>query len=118
MQALVCSDGIGWKSQARRILVVASSSEFQAVEVGTSDGFCHAKDNEYVNVTNHASISQINQKVKENQVKIILAVTQNESESYEAFVNQVDGSISEVLSGDSSDIIQLVKNEYYVSFKA
>lgn len=69
-------------------------------------------------VQDYPSISQINLKVKQNAINVIFAVTQQQHEVYEKLSAHVEGSSSAVLSTDSSNVVDLVKEEYAVRFFA
>lgn len=64
----------------------------------------------------YPSISQINHKVKEHSINIIFAVTQQEISVYEKLSSHVEGSSSGTLSDDSSNVVELVRDEYNVSY--
>lgn len=63
----------------------------------------------------YPSISQINLKVKENSVNLIFAVTKDQENVYKKLSTLVEGSSSAVLSGDSSNIVEIVRDQYNVS---
>lgn len=63
----------------------------------------------------YPSISQINLKVKENAINVIFAVTAQQIGVYQKLANHVEGSTSATLSDDSSNVVELVKEEYSVS---
>lgn len=57
---------------------------------------------------------QINYKVKENAINLIFAVTKEQISVYDRLREHVEGSFSGTLSEDSSNIVELVKNQYDV----
>lgn len=63
----------------------------------------------------YPSISQINMKVKQNSINIIFAVTSTQIGVYEKLAQHIEGSSSAVLSNDSSNVVDLVREEYSVS---
>ena len=69
------------------------------------------------NNLDYPSVSQINQKVKENSVNIIFAVTEEQFNVYDLLQQNVEGSSVGTLSHDSSNIVELVKAQYQVSNK-
>jgi protocadherin alpha len=126
MQAVVCKDQIGWREQARRLLLFSSDAGFHHAGDGRlggvitpNDGMCHMKNNMYThgNELDYPSISQINLKVKEHAINIIFAVTSQQHSVYKELSKRVEGSSSAVLSGDSSNVVELVRDEYNVSSK-
>lgn len=121
MQAVVCKEEIGWRHKARRLLLFSTDAGFHYAGDGKlggvitpNDGKCHMKANEYTHSSkqDYPSISQINLKVKENAINIIFAVTQSQYEVYRELSKHIEGSSSAVLSDDSSNIVELVRDEY------
>lgn len=83
-----------------------------------NDGICHLdKYGAYTHSTvlDYPSISQINWKVKQNSINVIFAVTAQQIGVYEKLAKHVEGSYSAVLSEDSSNVVELVKEQYSVS---
>lgn len=66
-------------------------------------------------VLDYPSISQINLKVKQNAINVIFAVTNQQHDVYAKLSKHVEGSSSAVLDEDSSNVVELVKDEYSVS---
>lgn len=62
----------------------------------------------------YPSISQINLKVKEKGINIIFAVTEEQVSVYEKLKAHVEGAYAGKLSNDSSNIVELVKQQYEV----
>lgn len=125
MQAVVCQDHIGWRDQARRLLVFSTDAGFHYAGDGKlggvitpNDGACHMSQNRYTHssIQDYPSISQINLKVKEHAINIIFAVTAQQHEVYKKLSEHIEGSSSAVLSEDSSNVVELVRDEYSVSF--
>lgn len=124
MQAIVCENEIGWREQARRLLVFSTDAGFHYAGDGKlggvitpNDGYCHMRDKMYTHseLQDYPSISQINLKVKEHKINVIFAVTSQEHEVYHELSKHVEGSTSAILSDDSSNIVDLVRDEYNVS---
>lgn len=145
MQAVVCRNQIGWRDQARRLLVFSTDAGFHYAGDGKvitsyfhnsiiiiksnniflqlggvitpNDGECHLdKRGLYTHSTilDYPSISQVNLKVKQNAINVIFAVTAQQIGVYEKLANHVEGSTSAVLSEDSSNVVDLVKEQYSV----
>lgn len=123
MQAVVCHREIGWREQARRLLVFSTDAGFHYAGDGKlggvitpNDGLCHMEGNRYTHSTiqDYPSISQINLKVKEHAINIIFAVTSQQHEVYKKLSEHIEGSSSAVLSEDSSNVVELVRDEYNV----
>ena len=85
-----------------------------------NDGLCHLNnDGGYTHSTtqDYPSVSQINQKVKESSVNLIFAVTKEQYHIYEQLNKHVEGASCGVLSNDSSNVVELVQEQYNVSTK-
>lgn len=122
MQAIVCRDRIGWRDQARRLLVFSTDAGFHYAGDGKlggviepNDGECHLdKDGLYTHseIQDYPSISQINHHVKKNSINVIFAVTYQQIDVYRKLSQHIEGSSSAVLSNDSSNVVELVLEEY------
>nr|CAD7426152.1 unnamed protein product [Timema monikensis] len=122
MQAVVCRDEIGWREKARRLLVFSTDAGFHYAGDGKlggivkpNDGKCHLDlSGNYTHSTlqDYPSISQINQKVKENAINVIFAVTAGQISIYNSLQKNVEGSSSGQLSDDSSNVVELVREQY------
>ncbi|XP_016949132.1 integrin beta-PS isoform X2 [Drosophila biarmipes] len=122
MQAIACRSQIGWRDSARRLLVFSTDAGFHYAGDGKlggviapNDGECHLNSRgEYTHsiYQDYPSISQINQKVKDNAINIIFAVTANQLSVYEKLVEHIQGSSAAQLDSDSSNVVTLVKSEY------
>ena len=85
-----------------------------------NDGLCHLdRDGSYTHSTtqDYPSVSQINQKVKESSVNLIFAVTKEQFHIYDQLMVHVEGASCGVLSHDSSNVVELVQEQYNVSKK-
>ncbi|KAL1374960.1 hypothetical protein pipiens_017789 [Culex pipiens pipiens] len=122
LQAVVCRDEIGWRTQARRLLLLSTDGGFHYAGDGKlaglivpNDGECHLNSrNLYTHSTlqDYPSISQVNQKVQDNQINVIFAVTENQLAVYEGLARLIDGASAAMLSNDSSNIVSLVYEQY------
>ncbi|KAJ8669062.1 hypothetical protein QAD02_000321 [Eretmocerus hayati] len=122
MQAIVCRDEIGWREKARKLLLFSTDASFHYAGDGKlggivkpNDGCCHMdKGGMYTHsdVQDYPSISQINLKVKENSVNIIWAVTEEQIKIYSNLTKHIEGSYAAKLSDDSSNIVDLVRDQY------
>lgn len=124
MQAIVCRDIIGWREQARRLLVFSTDAGFHYAGDGKlggvitpNDGECHMQNNEYTHSTiqDYPSIAQINWKVKQNSINMIFAVTASQESVYKRLSAHIEGSSAARLEDDSSNVVELVREEYSVS---
>ncbi|GBP10850.1 Integrin beta-PS [Eumeta japonica] len=147
MQAIVCKSDIGWRDQARHLLVfstdagfhyagdgkksffdVTNSSSIKELTLGKlelfallggivqpNDGLCHLDEKgtyTYSKLQDYPSISQINVKVKEHSINLIFAVTSEQIGVYEELSKHIEGSSWGKLSNDSSNVVDLVKDQY------
>lgn len=83
-----------------------------------NDGQCHLDSRTgyytYSSIQDYPSVSQINVKVKENHINLIFAVTEEQIEVYKQLQAHIEGSSSGKLSADSSNVVDLVKEQYQV----
>lgn len=123
MQAVVCPEQIGWRKLARRLLVFSTDAGFHYAGDGKlggvikpNDGECHMQNNMYTHSTiqDYPSISQINLKVKQNAINLIFAVTAQQESVYKKLSSHIEGSSCSKLEEDSSNVVDLVREEYKV----
>ncbi|XP_058794533.1 integrin beta-PS [Phymastichus coffea] len=122
MQAIVCREEIGWREKARKLLLFSTDASFHYAGDGKlggivkpNDGCCHLdKNGLYTHSTlqDYPSISQINLKVKDNAINIIWAVTEEQIKIYRNLTKVIEGSYAAKLSDDSSNIVDLVRDQY------
>jgi len=98
---------------------VCSALQFQLGGiVKPNDGECHLNDRgEYTHSTvqDYPSISQVNLKVRQNVINVIFAVTAEQIHVYDRLKDNVEGASSGMLSNDSSNVVELVREQYNVS---
>ncbi|XP_074046048.1 integrin beta-2 isoform X2 [Macrotis lagotis] len=120
MQVAVCQDEIGWRN-VTRLLVYATDDGFHFAGDGKlgailtpNDGRCHLKNNLYEdsNKFDYPSVGQLAQKLAENNIQPIFAVTQKMVSTYEKLTEIIPKSAVGELSTDSSNVVQLIKNAY------
>lgn len=118
MQAIVCRSQIGWRENARRLLVFSTNAGFRYAADGvlpTNDGECHS-DSQSTG-QDDPSISQLDSKILQNRVNVILAVTSSQQKPYWNLSYQLTGASSGILSDDSSNVAELVRENYNVRIK-
>ncbi|XP_077172895.1 integrin beta-2 isoform X2 [Paroedura picta] len=120
MQAAVCGSKIGW-SNVTRLLVYATDDGFHFAGDGKLgailtpfDGKCHLEENMYKksNEYDYPSIGQLVQKLEENYIQPIFAVTKKVSETYRKLSEMIPKSAVGELQEDSNNIVQLIKDAY------
>lgn len=94
------------------------STQFQlAGLIEPNDGQCHLNEaGEYTHssIFDYPSIPHINLKAKENVINIIFAVTKDQNDIYKILTRHIEGSSSANLDPSSSNIVELIKDEYNV----
>ncbi|XP_009074860.1 PREDICTED: integrin beta-2 [Acanthisitta chloris] len=120
MQAAVCGDLIGWRN-VTRLLVFATDDGFHFAGDGRlggiltpNDGQCHLEDNMYKrsNEFDYPSVGQLVQKLAENNIQPIFAVTSKVVDVYKKLSEMIPKSAVGELNEDSSNIIELIQVAY------
>uniref|UniRef100_A0A3P8UKV5 Integrin beta n=1 Tax=Cynoglossus semilaevis TaxID=244447 RepID=A0A3P8UKV5_CYNSE len=122
MQAAVCGDKIGWRSDSMRLLVFVSDADSHfgmdsklAGIVIPNDMQCHLDvNNEYSmsTVQEYPTLGQLIDKVVENNILLIFAVTQEQIHNYKNYANLIPGATVGVLAKDSRNILELIVTAY------
>lgn len=81
-----------------------------------NDGMCHLENGLYTHssLQDYPSISQINLKVKQNAINVIFAVTEEQISVYKQLQANIEGASSGILSNDSSNVVDFIKEQYEV----
>ncbi|XP_072391431.1 integrin beta-PS-like [Diabrotica undecimpunctata] len=133
MQAMVCKDKIGWRDQARHLLIFSTDAEFHIAGDGKlagviepNPGTCYSSDEEFL-IYDYPSVSHINYVAQEKKVNIIFAIVKKGTAlkvSYQHLSDNIDNSkFGEISQGTDSNIINLIVDNYNkivqtVSFKS
>ncbi|KAI3386408.1 hypothetical protein SNEBB_000916 [Seison nebaliae] len=121
LQVIVCEKEIGWRENSRRLIILSTDAEFHMAGEGRlagiikpNDGLCHLRDNEYTHSLEHdyPSIGQINQKIKQKNINLIFAVTEDRLELYSNLSQLLYGTVYGKLDNDSANIVDLVVDNY------
>uniref|UniRef100_A0A671K173 Integrin beta n=1 Tax=Sinocyclocheilus anshuiensis TaxID=1608454 RepID=A0A671K173_9TELE len=122
LQAAVCKEKIGWRKEAYHLLVFATDDvPHLALDgklgglVHPHDGQCHLNDkNEYsaANKMDYPSLALLGEKLAENNIFLIFAVTKRHYVLYKNLTALIPGTTVEILDQDSKNIIQLIVNAY------
>ncbi|XP_075991986.1 integrin beta-PS-like [Anticarsia gemmatalis] len=122
MQAMACTKEVGWRPEARRIIVLCTDSTYHSAGDGKALGAikpndmqCHL-DNEMYNETlsltyDYPSVSQINKIAREGHFIVIFAVTNNVVPVYKALANQIVGAKHADLD-DGTSALDIIKKAY------
>lgn len=122
MQAAVCKEKIGWRNDSLHLLVFVSDADSHfgmdsklAGIVIPNDGLCHLDHrNEYSmsTVLEYPTIGQLIDKLVQNNVLLIFAVTQEQVHLYENYAKLIPGATVGLLQKDSGNILQLIISAY------
>ncbi|XP_013181031.1 PREDICTED: integrin beta pat-3-like [Papilio xuthus] len=120
MQVMLCQDEIGWRENARRIIILSTDNTYHSAGDGKfvgavkpNDMKCHLEDNNY-NMgldLDYPSVSQINKIATEHNFKIIFAAISSVKDHYEGLVKKIRGAKYVELS-KGSNLVTMVKEEY------
>ncbi|KRY41312.1 Integrin beta pat-3 [Trichinella spiralis] len=124
MQALTCTDKIGWREKSRKMIVFSTDAGFHYAGDGRlgglvvpNDGNCHLDNDGYYSVStefDYPSISQVYQKIRETQANMIFAVTEEQVPLYQRLrgaLPEISASVGK-LANDSSNVVELVQEQY------
>uniref|UniRef100_A0A8C7I4C3 Integrin beta n=1 Tax=Oncorhynchus kisutch TaxID=8019 RepID=A0A8C7I4C3_ONCKI len=122
IQAVVCKDKIGWRGDASHLLVFTTDATTHialdgrlAGLVQPNDGQCHIdRDNNYdkSSTLDYPSLALITEKMSENNINLIFAVTNNVMPLYQNYSQLIPGTTVGTLSDDSGNVIQLILDAY------
>lgn len=126
MQAIVCKKQIGWRDQARHLLVFSTDASFHIAGDGRligvvepNDGKCHMSHDQYDSYLeyDYPSISHLNYIAKKNNINLIFAIvktkySKNILKTYEDLSKNIENSYIGALEGNSDNVIKLVLDNY------
>uniref|UniRef100_A0A4W6FFF3 Integrin beta n=1 Tax=Lates calcarifer TaxID=8187 RepID=A0A4W6FFF3_LATCA len=122
MQAVVCKDKIGWRPDASHLLVFTTDAKTHialdgriAGIVQPNDGQCHLDDDNVYNKTtvlDYPSLALMTEKMSENNINLIFAVTSYVVPLYQEYSRLIPGTVVGTLSDDSGNVIQLIEEAY------
>ncbi|XP_067109967.1 integrin beta-1-like isoform X2 [Osmerus mordax] len=120
MQVAVCGDQIGWRN-VTRLLVFSTDAGFHFAGDGKlggivlpNDGKCHMENNMYTmsHYYDYPSIAHLVQKLSDNNIQTIFAVTEEFQPVYKELKNLIPKSAVGTLSSNSSNVIKLIIDAY------
>ncbi|CAD0196350.1 unnamed protein product [Chrysodeixis includens] len=120
MQAMTCDKEIGWRPDARKIIVLCTDSTYHSAGDGKmvgalkpNDMQCHLKNNTYTMELelDYPSVSQINKVAKDRNFRIIFVATSNVAKEYTALSEQILGSSYAPLK-EKFHVISIIKKAY------
>uniref|UniRef100_A0A673B8I4 Integrin beta n=1 Tax=Sphaeramia orbicularis TaxID=375764 RepID=A0A673B8I4_9TELE len=122
LQAAVCKSKIGWRKEAYHLLVFATDDvPHLALDgrlgglVQPHDGQCHLNENNEYSASNkmdYPSLALLGEKLAENNIFLIFAVTKRLYVIYKNFTALIPGTTVEILDQDSKNVIQLIIAAY------
>ncbi|XP_042360065.1 integrin beta-3-like [Plectropomus leopardus] len=122
MQAVVCKDKIGWRPGASHLLVFTTDAKTHialdgriAGIVQPNDGQCHLDSENVYNKTtvlDYPSLALMTEKMSENNINLILAVTNVVLDLYMGYSKLIPGTTVGELSQDSGNVIKLIEDAY------
>ncbi|KAL1494675.1 hypothetical protein ABEB36_010241 [Hypothenemus hampei] len=127
MQAIVCKNEIGWRSNARHLLVLSTDAVSHIAGDGKlggviepNDATCHMENHTYTKGLqyDYPSLSQINYVARQNNINIIFAIVLKAGGStdvlkhYQAICNVIENSKSGPLYEHSDDVVRVIADIY------
>ncbi|KAM8934441.1 integrin beta-6 [Pelodytes ibericus] len=122
MQAAVCKERIGWRNESLHLLVFVTDADSHygmdsklAGIVVPNDGECHLdSNNEYSMsaVLEYPTIGQLIDKLVENNILLIFAITEKHVPLYKNYAKLIPGATVGRLDRDSGNILQLIITAY------
>ncbi|XP_069791489.1 integrin beta-6 isoform X2 [Narcine bancroftii] len=122
LQASVCKEKIGWRNDSLHLLVFVSDADTHfgmdsklAGIVMPHDGKCHLdSQNKYARASEmeYPSLGQLIEKLVENDIMLIFAVTNGQQNTYKKYAKLIPGATVEILASDSRNILQLIIKAY------
>ena len=121
LQAAVCQSHIGWRKEAKRLLLVmtdqtshlALDSKLAGIVI-PHDGNCHLKDNVYVKATSmeHPSLGQLSEKLIDNNINVIFAVQGSQFHWYKDLLPLLPGTVARQIESQAANLNDLVVEAY------
>ncbi|CAH1183024.1 unnamed protein product [Ceutorhynchus assimilis] len=130
MQAIVCKEVIGWRQNARHLLVMSTDAVSHIAGDGKlggvvepNDARCHLINDTYTDehalVYDYPSVSQINYVARENNINLIFAsVLKTKADRdhlknhYQAMSGAIENSKTGTLDVDSDNVVNLISDIY------
>ncbi|KAL4659297.1 integrin beta-3 [Arapaima gigas] len=122
IQAIVCKEKVGWRHDASHLLVFTTDATTHTALDGRlagivlpNDGHCHLNaDNLYdkTNTLDYPSLALLTQKLSENNINLIFAVTKHVVPLYQNYSKLMPGTVVGMLSDDSGNVIELIQEAY------
>eukprot|EP00079_Xenopus_tropicalis_P009383 XP_002933344.2 PREDICTED: integrin beta-8 [Xenopus tropicalis] len=121
LQAAVCNTDIGWRKEARHLLILmtdqtshlALDSKLAGI-VTPNDGSCHLKDNVYIRSSDmeYPSLGLLGEKLTENHISGVFAVQGLQFNWYKDLLPLIPGTTARQLDPFASNMKNLVFDAY------
>ncbi|XP_053119458.1 integrin beta-8 isoform X2 [Hemicordylus capensis] len=121
LQATVCQNDIGWRKEAKRLLLMmtdqtshlALDSKLAGIVI-PNDGNCHLKDNVYIKATSmeHPSLGQLSEKLIDNNINVIFAVQGIQFHWYKDLLPLLPGTMARQIESQATNLSDLVVEAY------
>uniref|UniRef100_UPI00358E9F2A integrin beta-5-like isoform X2 n=1 Tax=Myxine glutinosa TaxID=7769 RepID=UPI00358E9F2A len=122
LQTSVCSERIGWRKEATHLLVFATDAASHLALDGQlagitqpNDGLCHLDEKgsyTAANTLDYPSLGLLSEKLAENNINLIFAVTRAVFHLYKNYTDLMPGTTAGILANDSSNVIQLIMSAF------
>uniref|UniRef100_A0A8C4NBK4 Integrin beta n=1 Tax=Eptatretus burgeri TaxID=7764 RepID=A0A8C4NBK4_EPTBU len=126
LQTSVCTERIGWRKEASHLLVFATDAASHLALDGQlagitqpNDGFCHLDEKgsyTAANTLDYPSLGLLSEKLAENNINLIFAVTRPVFHLYKNYTDLMPGTTAGILANDSSNVIQLIMSAFNATF--
>uniref|UniRef100_A0A8C2B4J0 Integrin beta n=1 Tax=Cyprinus carpio TaxID=7962 RepID=A0A8C2B4J0_CYPCA len=127
IQAAVCKEKIGWRPGASHLLVFTTDAKTHVALDGRlagivrpNDGQCYVGTDNVYNMSttmDYPSLALITEKMSENNINLIFAVTSHVESLYKNYSELIPGTAVGTLSEDSHNVIQLIQDAYKLRSK-
>nr|XP_056719022.1 integrin beta-3 [Euleptes europaea] len=122
IQAIVCDEKIGWRPEASHLLVFTTDAKTHialdgrlAGIVTPNDGRCHIDSNNFYAASttlDYPSLGLMTDKLSQKNINLVFAVTKAIVGLYQNYSELIPGTTVGTLSGDSSNVLQLILDSY------
>ncbi|KAL0848938.1 hypothetical protein ABMA28_013332 [Loxostege sticticalis] len=126
MQVMACDKELGWRPDARRIIVLFTDATYHSAGDGKmvgaempNDMDCHLNSSKFYDhslILDYPSVSQINKMATDGNFIIIFAALHNVEEEYVALASQITGAKYTKLKAESN-ILDIIKSAYLESLR-
>ncbi|KAM3823013.1 integrin beta-8 isoform 1-T1 [Vipera latastei] len=121
LQAVVCQSHIGWRKEAKRLLLMmtdqtshlALDSKLAGIVI-PNDGKCHLKENMYIkaNSMEYPSLGQLSEKLIDNNINVIFAVRGSQYHWYKDLLPLLPGTVAKQIESETANLGDLVVEAY------